>query len=176
MYCLNPTTFLPPLRAFIQNFAGIFPADVTAQVESTGDVIEDTTGVLTGAWSTIGVDAVHGSVVGGYSGASGMVVDWLTGTILDGHRVRGRSFFVPAGNSLYQDDGTILEVTRGAIAVNAADFIVATQGNFAIWHRPLTAKEAALRKRPTAPHAGGHAFVVNTSVPDLAAVLRSRRD
>lgn len=175
-YCLNPSAFLGPLRAFLQNFSGFIPSGVSIQVEGVGDTIEDTTGDLNGSWVFTAPDVVVGASPGAYAAPVGIVVDWLTNTILDAHRVRGRTFMVPLSSNTFQDDGTILEVNRTALAASATTFVEDAGLNFAVWHRPLSAIDAAKRKRPTVAHAGGHGLVTGGIVPDLAAVLRSRRD
>lgn len=150
-------TFFTALKSFI-------PSSVTWTVPSTGDVFSDTTGALTSSWSsgTPQVIAATGSPAS-YSGASGVVIRWNTAGIANNRRVRGRTFFVPVVAAIY-DSGSIVS-SQLASFQTAANALVASAGtDLRIWHRPVAG-------------AGGASFAITGAVaPDLAAVLRSRRD
>ena len=175
-YSVVPDATVPNLRAFFLAIHTALPSDVHVQVENEGDVIEDTTGAVTDLWTCDSVLSVAGDNTDAYSAPSGIVVDWLTGTVLDGHRVRGRTFLVPAGGNFYGTDGTLSDGALALIAPAAAAFVTADTGNFVVWHRPRAAKAADGSRPAVTARAGGHAVVTASSVPDKAAVLRSRRD
>src|SRR5665811_735556 len=101
-YGLVSGASLPDLRAFFLAIAPMLPSTVTIQVEDYGDVIEDTTGALVGSWTDSPVLPVVGSDPTQYPAPAGCVVNWLTSTVLDGHRARGRTFIVPLGGAQYQ--------------------------------------------------------------------------
>ena len=175
-YAIDPIALITPLRAYFVAMMSLQPAPVTAQVVTSGDYIESTSGALGGAWTTTGVTPVLGNSASMYSGVSGLAVTWLTATIADGKRVRGRTFHVPLSQEQYQTDGTI-----GAGAVSAAttagnNLILATPGNLVIWHRPRTAKAATPTSLAVTARLGSHAVVTSARVTDKAAILRSRRD
>lgn len=170
VYCLDPEAFLPLLRAWLQNSAGFFPEDVLVQVEGVGDVIDSTTGELTGTWTAAVPDAVTGAHTGVYASPTGVCVNWLTAGVLNGHRLRGRTFLVPFGSSTFDLTGSIDATVLAALRESAASFVTAAAANFVIWHRPIPSGE------PNGPRAGGHDIVVASAVNDKVAILRSRRD
>lgn len=169
-YCLNPNTFLPLLRDMYFNNSVTMPFGVTVTIENTGDVIDSTTGVLTNTWTAAPVVFVQGQGGAGYSAPSGACVTWTTGTILDGTRLRGRTFLVPLTGDSYQSDGSLDPVTLTRLRDNAASLVNAAAANFVVYHRPIAAGKLH------GPRAGGHSVVTGSLVRDKVAVLRSRRD
>jgi hypothetical protein len=114
----------------------------------------------------------------GYSGASGVVVNWRTSTIRKNRRMRGRTFIVPCQRDVYQGDGTLAVGT--ITGVNNAAAALSTQfagPKLGVWGRPTRVKDPVTGKATgeTIPD-GLWGPVTATNVPDLAAVLRSRRD
>ena len=158
------STITDALRAFWQSFVTYLPTGLTIQVPSTGDIISDTTGAITGAWSDgTPVAVVTGTAAGVYAGNAGAVVHWLTGAVINGRRLRGRTFLVPLIGSAYDANGSLSATTITAIT-NAATTLVAAIGtNLLVWHRPVP------------PMNGSSADIVGFRIPDLAVSLRSRR-
>lgn len=175
-YCLNPEAFLPVLRGWLQDFAGYLPLTVGVQVEATGDIIDSISGVLTGTWNAALPERVNGAATGSYAAPAGVCVNWLTGTVLDGHRLRGRTFMVPLGGSTFDGDGTLNAVALAGIRLSSSNFVTAAAANLVVWHRPILAGTLNAAGQPVAPRAGGHAVVTSSRVLDKVAVLRSRRD
>ena len=136
-YCLDPESFLPNLRLFLQNFAGILPAGVTIDIEPLGDQIVDTTGVLVGTWTAAVPAAIIGSGSGSYAAPAGICVNWITSQIYDGHRLRGRTFMVPLVAAAYEGDGTIGATLLANLRTNAQDFVSSVTANMVVWHRPI---------------------------------------
>ncbi len=176
MYSINTATFPASLRAFWVACANAMAQGVQIQVEGSGDLIEDTTGVITGAWSGATPAVVGSPSAGAYSAPSGAVVDWLSPTILDGRRVRGRTFIVPLTNAAYQSDGSLAAGTVTGLKDAGDALVIAEAGGFCVWHRPRKARAANGTIPAVTARAGGHALVTTCRVPDLSAVLRSRRD
>lgn len=163
MFFLDVATAVASVHTFWTDLVGQFPDDVHIQVENSGDIIDDATGDLTGAWSADAVASVNGSSGGVYSAPSGAVVDWLTETITDHRRLRGRTFLVPVISDVYASDGT-LDSGHMATILAAAEALVAAQStSFVIWHRGSGSD-------------GSNGLITAARVPDMAAVLRSRRD
>jgi hypothetical protein len=163
MYFLDVATAVASVHTLWTDLHLHLPADVHIQVENAGDIIEDSTGTLTGAWSAASVAVVNGSSSDPYSGPSGAVVDWMTDTIAAGRRLRGRTFLVPWSGTDYQNDGTLAGSAITAIQ-DAADALIASQStSFVVYHRGTGSD-------------GSNGLVTSARVPDLAAVLRSRRD
>ena len=140
------------------------PDSVTVQVEATGDVIDDATGALTGAWTDTPVLPVVGGSAAQYAAPSGFFINWNTTTILAGHRLRGRTFFVPSASDVYDSDGSIGATILAAIQAAADSFVAAATGDLVVWHRPVGGS------------GGGHGLVLSATAPDKVGVLRSRRD
>lgn len=157
----------PPVGALATFFGAIkamVPSNITWTIPNAGDTYDVATGALVNSWVASGptVVAATGSPTS-YSGGSGVVVRWNTAGIVGRRRVKGRTFIVPVVSAIY-DNGSILS-TQLAVFQSAATALVASAGaDLRIWHRPVSG-------------IGGQAFPILSGVaPDLAAVLRSRRD
>lgn len=175
-YGLDGGVLAADLQAFMVTAGSLFMSDVTIQVPPGGDVIEDTTGVITGSWTGGVFAAQHGVGVGSYAAPSGILIEWLTSTILDGKRVRGRTFLVPVASTNYGADGQVLPADVAGLTVNGNTLVNGSPGNFVIWHRPRLARAATLRLKALTAHPGGHAVVTGVRVDPKVTVLRSRRD
>ena len=154
------------VHGFFSDLTTILPSQVSIQVDSTVEVVDEVTGTLEDYVEAEPLPPVTSSGSdSSYAGPAGMVVNWLTNTVNNGRRVRGRTFLVPINSNLFEADGTIgsgsLQIVRDA----ANDFIQDEwNSSLCVWSRPRNG-------------AGGLAAPVTGSrVPDLAAVLRSRRD
>jgi hypothetical protein len=148
---------------FFGNVSDNFPAGLTWDVPSNGDVIEVETGTLTGTWGVPGSSQVNAQ--GGaepYAAGVGVQVQWTTGAVVNGRRVRGSTFLCPLITASYDTSGTI---TSGVITdvSNAASILLAAEP-IGIWHRP------------TGAGADGYLATVESAVvPDRITALRSRR-
>lgn len=175
-YFLDTTTAIPSLRTFWQGLAAAMPSTVHIQVENAGDIINDVNGDLVGAWGDDPVLASNGGAGGAYVAPAGACVSWKTETILDAHRVQGRTFVVPLAAANYEADGTLTAAIIANIQALALEFIIEQSASFVIWHRPFEGRAATETRPAKAAHAGGHALVTSSRVSDRAAILRSRRD
>ena len=163
MYFLDTATAVASVHAFWTTLGGMLPGDVSIQVQNAGDIIEDSTGALTGAWSATAVAAVGGGSSNKYAAPAGAVINWLTETIGPHRRLRGRSFIVPIEGDSFQSNGS-LDPTKLGYLQSAADDLVASQSaSFVVWHRGTGSD-------------GTNGLVTAASVHDFVAVLRSRRD
>lgn len=157
----------------VQEFAtaikGLLPAGATLQVSGDVEVIEAENGqlqdVLTATQPAL-ITSTGPSFVA-YSGATGGVITWRTAGIRNGRRVRGRTFIVPMHGQAYGTNGTLDSATITTLGT-AATGLLATG---------ITPR-MGIFTRPSAPGAtdGSWSFATSFSVPDMAAVLRSRRD
>lgn len=175
-YCLTPSSFVPALQAFYVSLGSAFPAGISTQVEGVGDTIEATNGSLVGSWSTAVPTAGGGASTGAYAAPAGGVVNWLTGVVADGHRLKGKTFLVPLGGNQYDLGGSIDAGAITGIRTAATNFVSAVTNNFVVWHRPFPGAPAIGTKPARPAFSGSFAFVTGSSVPDKACVLRSRRD
>jgi len=157
----------PPVAAVksaFDNFKGALPLGVTVTIPSTGDSIDDATGTLEGVWSGSGGGAITGTGTAVSAAGVGACITWLTGGIVNGRKLRGRTFLVPLHNSTYDSDGTLAAGT--VTAVNAFAAALLASGGFGIWHRPTTVGGSD----------GTSSSVLAYRVRDKVAYLSSRRD
>lgn len=141
----------------------ILPVGVVLDIPNTGDTIDAATGQLTGTW---GHTNPPGQMLptGGAAAAAGVgaCVTWLTSDVVNGRRVRGRTFIVPLSTDGYQDDGTLTPAAVTALGVFAGLLIAES---LVVWHRPTTVGGSN----------GSEHAVTSFKVSDRVAVLRSRR-
>lgn len=176
MYFLDVNTAVPSVRAFWDAVKFHVPNSILTQTESVGDAIESTTGELVTSFSKPSVLPVAGQAAGAYAGGTGAVVSWLTGTVSQGRRLRGRTFIVPLPASDYELDGTLQSSAQTALKA-AADALIFEQSlSMAVWGRPRAAVPADGSRPAVTARVGTHGLVTDSRIPDLAAVLRSRRD
>ena len=156
-------TFIIALQPYITN-------DITFNFPTTGYVIDDADGVAKGVWTAGAQGTIQGSDAGGYSLASGGVVNWLTGQLNSrGHKIKGRTFIVPIGASHYGSDGAIAAGVATIIQTAANNLIAQTGQALYVFARP--GKTAA-----GVSYAGTSAKVTSAQFKGKVAVLKSRRD
>ena len=176
MYALDAGVFVADLENFWTTAGTLFMADVTLQVENAGDIIDDTTGVITGAWTSGVFPVSHGTGTGNYAAPAGVLIEWMTSTILDGRRIRGKSFIVPVGLPNFTPAGQVDASVVANLTANGVTLVTGTPGNMVIWHRPRKARAATATLPARAARPGGHALVTGVRVSPKVTVLRSRRD
>lgn len=155
------------LRTFFEACKAYLPSNVTISYPGSGDLIEESSGALSGDWS-IGTTPANtvGTLGQVYAAPVGIVVNWRTGGIVNGHRVRGRTFLVP----VQQDTATgVPNPTAIAAIQSAAAALVTSAPTMVVWARPV------LAPLPN-PRAGTKHAVTAAQVPGKYVVLRSRRD
>ena len=181
MYFVDAAASVAAVRAFWNSFASSMPQDVTIQVEAQGDIIEDSTGAITGGWTGSPVTAVVGGISSGYSAPVGTSVRWNTGAVVGGRRLHGRTFVVPLGGNSFDTAGL---ANQGGVDIwkgYATTLIAAAPLNMLVWGRPRVQTVPYTDGRGI-PHkgllarAGVSAIVTDANVGRKAAVLRSRRD
>jgi len=151
------------LGTFWNAIKTLFPNSVTWDIPASGDVVDEASGLITGAWT--GGTAATITATGGataYAGGTGAYVRWQTAGIVDGRRVKGRTFLLPLLTAAYDATGTI-DPTRQATMQTAATTLVGA-GKQVIWSRP----------DPGGTNGTSHA-VTAAVVPDKVTSLRSRR-
>lgn len=155
------------LTAFFTTIAERLPEGLTVQPEAEVELLEDSTGQLENVLGITPLPPVTGVGTGNYSGPVGAVINWRTSLVKNGRRIRGRTFLVPLVSSCFTGDGGLSSITIDDIQ-NAANTLSATDST----------PDLGVYSRPSASGAtdGKWAVVSNSSVPTLAAVLRSRRD
>ena len=141
------------------------PSGVRVDIQTEAEILNSDTGEIVGFAEVPAGYAIGNGGTGGWSAASGAVVNWRTNDYRFGRRIRGRTFLVPLAGSAYQSDGTLSTSGRAAVQSFGAEMVGGTGGaEFGVWSRPRNG------------NGGVFATVVGYNVPDMAAVLRSRRD
>lgn len=152
------------IKTAYANLAAALPGGVTITVPGTGDTIDDTTGELTGVWTATSPTPVVGTGQGICAAGVGACIGWTTGGIVNGRKLRGRTFIAPLASAGFDSDGTLGPGTLGAVQAMAA--ALQASGPLAVWHRPTSAGAAD----------GNSYGVIQNRVRDKVAYLSSRRD
>lgn len=166
----------PPLAALTTLFTAFkayVPVGLTWTVPNSGDTIDETTGHITGGWT----GAVQTPVVGAggganFVGSSGAVILWKTADPVNGRRPIGKSYIVPMSTGQFDTDGSLLLATVTGVLNAALTFVTAAGAAFKVWHRP---KYDNTVDPPVLLTPGSAVTCIGATVPDLAAVMRSRR-
>lgn len=155
------------IAAFVTAVKPYLPSNVSLGIDTTFNVLEETTGELQGFLNGGSNTPNPGTGTGTYSAASGACITWTTTGVRNGRRIRGRTFLVPLVGTAYDSDGTLAPGARTAL-VNAATALSS----------PTGAGDLGVWARPTAPGAtdGIWTVVSASSVRDKVAILTSRRD
>lgn len=141
------------------------PGNAQISIESEVPVIDSDTGTIQD-FNTIDPPApVEGLSNDRYAGPAGAVVTWRTQDLRNGRRIRGRTFLVPLNTASYEEDGTLVPNALSTIG-EFADAMIggALEGDLGVWSRPIGGS------------GGVFASVTGYTIPDMVAVLRSRRD
>jgi hypothetical protein len=157
------TDLTADLGTFFNAIKALFPGSVTWDIPSSGDVIQESDGIITGAWTAGTPASIVATGAGNYVGGTGAFVKWQTAGVVGGRRVKGRTFMCPLLATCFDSTGTIASTSLTTLSVAAA--ALSGSGKMVIWHRPTT-KAAAN---------GSQHAVVGSSVPDKVTSLRTRR-
>lgn len=141
---------------------------ISIQALNEIEVIDEATGslddVLSGAVKTTKIGSNAST---NWAAPVGAVITWNTATVHNSRRIRGRSFVVPLASSQYDTDGTLTSSCTGAL--DSAATALRTGGTLTeliVWVRPTVAGGGA---------DGTGGVVTSHRVPDMGAILRSRR-
>lgn len=153
-------------HTFWAAIAPYLPTGVSVTMPNTLEEVLSSNGELVAEHVFPGGTTVNGSAGNTYSSAVGACVTWRSPFVVNGRKLRGRTFLVPLGSQVFSADGTLSDSIRLNIQ-NAGNALAnATTGiDLAVWHRPT----AGLSN-------GNAAGVSHCTVNDKGAVLRSRRD
>lgn len=149
------------IKTFFTAIQSLFPAGLTWVIPGSGDLVDSGTGALSGTWiNGAGGGTVVASGAANYAAGCGAYVIWGTGAIVNGRRLKGRTFLAPLINSAY-DAGTIVNANRTTLETAAAALVAA--GNTNVWHRPVNGA-GGVASQPT-----------SATVPDQVTSLKTRR-
>lgn len=159
----SPTNAPSVVTTFFTAIRSMFPAGLTWTVPDGGDLIEESSGSLTGTWTGDAGGTVTSSSTGNFAQGVGARVSWMTDAIRGGRRVRGTTFLVPLRSSQWDDQGTLdsAGVTTLSDAANA--LMANADWNLLVWSRP----------RPGLSGLG--VPVARVEIPDKISWLRSRK-
>jgi hypothetical protein len=159
-----------PIRNFYLAIKDLFPNNLTFSFPTTVDIINEATGQLTGTIATTpGAQVVSAAPANPYAGSAGAVIRWSTAAIQNGNRVVGRTYLVPLNQTQYANDGSLSGTPITTIQTAATTLLAAYADGIKVWSRPF----AGTPGNPA--RAGAYFTALTATVPDLAAVLRSRR-
>ena len=152
--------------AWLGVFRASLPNSITTGVSATVEAVDETTGALVGFWTGTPATAAVGTGGASYAAPTGAVVSWYTSTVRNGRRIRGRTFMVPLANSAFEADGSLVasKITAWNTATNT---LIATgaSAELGVWSRPSSPGGSD----------GDWALVTSFRIPDMAAILTSRR-
>jgi hypothetical protein len=160
-YATGGTDPTGDLVTFFGAIKSLFAPGVSWAILNSGDTIDDTTGTINGGWTGTGGNVVVSTGAGAYAAGVGCYINWSTGAIVGGRRLKGRTFLCPLLSNQYDTNGTIVNTSLATIATPATA-LVAT-GKMRIWHRPVSGV------------GGSSALMTAATLPDQVTSLRSRR-
>lgn len=171
MYAPTIAITLASFRTLLLGQVALFPSTLTITFPTSGDVIDDVTGELTGTWTSTALSPVSGTGTGSYAPAAGIGIRWMTDTISRRRRVQGRTFLVPCVGATFTSTGAINPATVTSMNAALIAFLVADTGALVIWQRPVTDPDTG-----DVIHPGLSAPVNAANCIPKQVVLRSRRD
>lgn len=162
------------LKTFFDAWAPFIPNTVSVQVNATGELVEPTTGQVTGTWSVAPVAAVVGSAVGGVLVVTqGVQMRLETGSFRRGKHIRGRFFCIPSSSAVLASNGTVASNAISALTAAGNSLVTGSNAQLGVFHRPL--KDYSVK--PPVIKEQGEFIPASTCTPlSKVAVLRSRRD
>lgn len=151
------------LDAMYTAFADRLDTLTTWSIATSGNVLDEATGTLVGDWAEptaqTGAGLASGQPV---SNAAQALLQWRTGVVVNGRRLRGRTF-IPGIAQQALDGGQLSAATQADMAAAAQAFAVDPDVSLVVWHRPSDSGP-------------GEAHAVTTgSVWNELAVMRKRR-
>lgn len=158
------------LQAFFNAIKTRLPIGVVVSYDGTSETINVETGELTGAGADGSSWSVAGTGTGTWAAGVGASVRWLTGAVVYGHRVYGRTFLAPLNSFSYDGTGTLDTSALGEFRTAAAALIAGANSEYGVYTRPRPAPGGIGPDRP-----GVYSVIVASSVADKVSTLRSRR-
>lgn len=152
------------IKTFFESVKALIPQDVNIASPSSGDTLNELSGQLLGTWSGGVGGSTQGTSANPWAAPVGASITWLTDGVVNGRRVRGRTFLVPLNTGAYDYQGSLQATAISTLQTAANALVTSAAGDLLIWHRPVNGGGGSV-----------HA-VTGARVADKAAILRSRRD
>jgi len=177
-YGPNLSTKLDSLRVFYESCKPYLPLNMTVQILGNGIKVQDSDGIQVGDWTVTAPAPTSGTAAAStIAPQAGWVVDWRTaGRNWRGHKIQGRTFFVPAANIAYTSTGVIQGSLISAVVTAAQGWINVAGASFGVWSRPVYGKKDETTGERPLLHQGVWAQCTSPNVPTKVVTLRSRRD
>lgn len=141
------------VRTLFDAVKAYLPNDITISFD--GEVKElDNSGTLTAVYPVTVPSNVAGSSGVSFANGCGLMVRHNTGAIINGRRLIGRTFFVPASSSAFADNGEVVSAAQAVFNTAFVNLRTTANGlgaNFAVWSRvngavaPVTSSQAVSR-------------------------------
>jgi len=97
--------------SFFNAIKGNFPTPLTWNIPNDGDEIDDATGTLVGGWSGTAGGPVAATGTAAHAAGVGGYIQWNTNAVVNGRRVKGRTFLCPLKYDDYDAAGTLTSAT-----------------------------------------------------------------
>ena len=153
--------FATDLRAGFNSMVTRLPDDVIINFDSEARELAVVNGTLLNVIPVTAPATVTGTSGGSYSAPAGARVDLITGGIVAGRRLRGRTYIVPLSGDSYTTNGLVSSAAQTLLETAFGMFDgVPNVYSLAVWSRT-------------------HDFladVISVNVPTESAILRSRRE
>lgn len=176
MYATPGGSVLQQWRNLLAGVAFLFPTGTQIAFPPAGDTIDSVTGALTGTWTYGPISSVTGTGSGSYAAGVGGCVEWRTAGIVDGRRVRGRTFLVPFSGNIYDAGGSLQDANVTAMNGYLVEFLDAVDEHLVVWNRPRKASPGVQWERPpVTARPGSHHVVTSALIKDRVSTLRTRR-
>ena len=165
------TTFFTPdtgadpaaVLAFFDALKAYLPSGVQVTVPNSGDLINDASGDLVGAWAEAGGGSVTGTSASVFILGTGVRIIWETAGFRNNRHVRGSTFIVPVVSTVFDASGRMTPASQAAFALAGTNLISASDMGLLIWSRPK-------------PGVNGFSQAVTSArVSEQPSWLRSRR-
>jgi hypothetical protein len=160
-------------RKFWDTMKIYLPDELRLQVSPIVDVYNEGDAELSASYTAATNPlVVAGTGATGYAGGAGFKINWNTGVIRNGRRVKGATFIVPALATCFGNTGTVQPTVVTAVntaATTLMNELVTAGAPLLVWSRPLVKDGALTRTGAVSPVASG-------TCSAKSAILRGRRD
>lgn len=155
--------FVTGVQNWVATWKNYIPGGVTMRVDGFGDLIDVATGELSGTYVDGATLTQTGTFSGAFAAGVGVRTVWETSGVRNGRRVRGSSYIVPIGGSLFDTDGSV-----GGTALTTFSGAATTLVG-------LSTNVLCVYSRPHGGLPGMSSPVISSDVPDKVSWLRTRR-
>jgi len=167
-------TAVNAMRSFWDSVKAYLPDEVSLTVQPVMDAYDEGNGDLVNTVSAATPPAVvTGTSATAYSMAAGMKMNLVTADIVNGRRVRGAVYLVPATTAAMSTSGNILAAARTAVNSAGTTLLGAlalADMQLVVFRRPLKDSGGTITR------VGGTSDVTAIETNEKSAILRGRRD